>query len=650
MPNKKKSKKSKGKRRAHSTPEIFDLPSGPQAAPMITLRRSQAVRTIVAFPSLGVIAKGLAPYLNPLLGFDLDRSLYSRLTTLILDASPRLQEALSHIHTCRNADLISLATHISFLFYRVCPQEFRQYFGTEGWYWLRDQPPPPEPFGGLQEVGDPIQVDPPTFPDVICHDTPEDQSQPSSEDEIPSKEPEAVEVEAGVPEGGDSAGKGIEEAQTQETLINVKSEDVPLSMTLAAELFPSDEEVEDPPPAAQEITEQPSLSKPLTIKIPAKANRPGLASGTGRPETVLNHAYLRPPPGIHPRVAAGQKKAQKHDNYPHVEAPGVLPIYKEGPLFLQSSALRELTLPVNQGPVPSWVRPSCGQCASHGLVCTGGDFLNHVRCNQCAALKQTCGFDTRIPRFTSSQQLAFAGEASPLNISSLVADALHLRAMAQIAASHAEDLQKMTEAKLATLSLILQRVYSSEGDEGLNTYIRNVQDFEELLNFAKDIPLDTPMRFPERLHATVQQPDEMGYRWITDYQSSIYHNPPSAPAAPPTEVADDLQGGSFYADEDAMETNLPQQAPQNTTSPIAGPSTFPGALETSAASGSGLQAGLLTQPSGEPAVPGEDTSLTVFVSRNVPPEERAGNLYELMAPLFHSLIREAEVRHHHQEA
>ncbi|RXW12922.1 hypothetical protein EST38_g12936 [Candolleomyces aberdarensis] len=137
--------------------------------------------------------------------------------------------------------------------------------------------------------------------------------------------------------------------------------------------------------------------------------------------------------------------------------------------------------------------------------------LNHVRCDQCAASKQPCGFDSRVPRFRASQHLYYAGEDSPLNIASLVSDVLHLRSMAQIAAAQADDLVRMTEAKLGTLSLSLQR---------------DVQGFSELLEFAGLVPLDTPMLFPRRLNATTIQPDEVEYRWSTDYEESRYFIPP----------------------------------------------------------------------------------------------------------------------------
>ncbi|KAJ2932594.1 hypothetical protein H1R20_g4502, partial [Candolleomyces eurysporus] len=459
MPQEQTSKKSQGKRRARLPPEMIDLPPAQHVAPQITLRRSQAVRTVVAFPGLAAIAKGFEPYLNPHIRFEVNQSLRNRLTTLILAAGPRLQEALYHVDTCRNADLISLATHVSFLFWQLCPNEFQAYFGTEGWYWLRDKVPL-QAFAGLQSTGDPEQVEPPAFPKVILPGAANEDNESSEEEEAAPPEAGATHTDplppAEVPLAGQDA------PQPPEGVLNLKSENVPA-----------------PDPYLLLVFQASSLAMELFPPGCPKAYVPGCHLAERRP---------------------------KHDAFAHVTAPGMLPIYEGGPLFLQSSALRELTIPVNQGPVPSWVRPPCGQCASHGLICTGGDYLNNIRCDQCAALKQTCSFDTRIPRFTLSQQLAFAGKGSAANISCLISDILNLQAMAQIAASHAKDLQKMMKAKLETLSLVLQHVYSSEGDKGLSSYARNIKDLEAVLNFAKDIPLDTLMRFPERLHATTQQP------------------------------------------------------------------------------------------------------------------------------------------------
>ncbi|KAJ2935003.1 hypothetical protein H1R20_g2135, partial [Candolleomyces eurysporus] len=358
MPQERASKKSKGKRQASSSPEMIDLPPAQHVAPQITLRRSRAVRTIVAFPDLEDIAKGFGPYLNPHLGFDLDQGLLNRLIALILTARPRLQTALSHIDTCQNVDLNSLATHVSFLFWRLRREDFQAYFGTEGWHWLRDEVPL-EAFAGMQTSGDPEQMPPPTLPKVIIPGATGEEDE-SSEDEEPAPKEQSA-------------------SQHLETAVNPESEDAPVpASSLEMELFPPGEEDEGQEPAALERTTSVALPLPLAATRPA---RPMVA--TNRPTTVISLPHLQPPPGRRPRVAPVRKKAQKHEAFPHVEPPGVLPVYEMGPLFLQSSALRELTLPLNAGPVPSW----------------------------CASLKQTCGFDTRIPRFASSQQLVFAGEA-----------------------------------------------------------------------------------------------------------------------------------------------------------------------------------------------------------------------------------------------
>ncbi|KAJ2921051.1 hypothetical protein H1R20_g16040, partial [Candolleomyces eurysporus] len=277
-------------------------------------------------------------------------------------------------------------------------------------------------------------------------------------------------------------------------------------------------------------------------------------------------------------------------------------------------------------PLETAINPESGPSAR-------GDYLNHVRCDQCATLKQMCGFNTQIPCFISSQQLAFAGKASPANISLLVSDILNLRAMAQIAASHAKDLQKMTKAKLETLSLVLQKVYSSEGDEGLSSYARNIEDFEELLDFAKDIPLDTPMRFPERLHTTVQQPGETKYCWVTSYRQPARQHPPQVLS----EASEALENTSFYADEDTMEVE-PQEATQSTPAPAAGPSTFPGALEAPAAPSNPAES--LTQATGNPAG-GTPSSVTVPAQVPQDIQNQADSLYTLLAPLFHPLLHEA---------
>ncbi|KAJ2928999.1 hypothetical protein H1R20_g8092, partial [Candolleomyces eurysporus] len=190
MPHGKQSKRAQGKRRAQSPPEIIDLPPAQHVAPQITLRRSRPICTIVAFPDLVDIAKGFKPYLNPHLGFDLNKSLHNRLITLILATWPRLQAASYHVDTCQNTNLISLATHISFLFWRLCRDNFQVYFGTEGWHWLRDEVPL-QAFAGMQTSGDPEQAPPPVLPKVIIPGAMSEGDESSEGEEPTPKEQDA---------------------------------------------------------------------------------------------------------------------------------------------------------------------------------------------------------------------------------------------------------------------------------------------------------------------------------------------------------------------------------------------------------------------------------------------------------------------------
>ena len=133
--------------------------------------------------------------------------------------------------------------------------------------------------------------------------------------------------------------------------------------------------------------------------------------------------------------------------------------------------------------------------------------------------------------------------------------------MTQIAVAQAEDLQKMTEAKLGTLSLILGRVYSNRGDAGLNSFVKEVKDFEELLKFAKDVPLDTPMMFPERLHATTLAPDSKDYHWVADYTASVYHQPPPVPVPAASPLGDSFYGSESDVVPMEVEPSVPAAAP-----------------------------------------------------------------------------------------
>lgn len=155
--------------------------------------------------------------------------------------------------------------------------------------------------------------------------------------------------------------------------------------------------------------------------------------------------------------------------------------------------------------------------------------------------------------------------------------------MAQIAAAQAEDLQKMTAAKLGTLSLILSRVYASRGDEGLNMYARDIRDFEQLLEYASEIPLDTPLLFPERLHATTLAPGSRDYHWVTSFQDSIFV--PSPPTPAPEESPTVTQLLKFNIPLDARSDESMEDAEGRTTPPSylrdlsMGPAMSPGHFE-----------------------------------------------------------------------
>ncbi|RXW12229.1 hypothetical protein EST38_g13625, partial [Candolleomyces aberdarensis] len=535
----------KGKARATSLParEPSRSPLPTEAAPRTYSTRSSTVgrpvRTSLEYPVLASTLNLLGSYLDPAMPIDTAPGLPDRLMRAVVQAAPHILTAYGDYRVCCNADFMDYCLQVSHLFRRAAPDQFYSLLRSdedEEWAWLVDILPT-QRFQGFQGIGDAVLG-------------------------VPAEVQASLAAEAlhnEVDLEGDNAGGRYETGAvpglyTIPTPPSPCSESHPFgivpgwSPTMPPEILafwarhvPARSFLESAsaagraagdadfvPPLSPSSTRQPSRRR--------RSNRANVSATPGpssrrmgimdRPGTVLSHSYLLPPLGVRPRVQSGKKKPSKIETYPQVMAPGELPIYQDGPLFRQAEALAELTLPVHRDAVPDWVRPSCGQCSHFGVKCTGGDMLNHVRCDQCAASKQPCGFDSRVPRFRASQHLYYAGEDSPLNIASLVSDVLHLRSMAQIAAAQADDLVRMTEAKLGTLSLILQRVYARRGDAGLNDYFQDVQGFSELLEFAGLVPLDTPMLFPRRLNATTIQPDEVEYRWSTDYEESRYFIPP----------------------------------------------------------------------------------------------------------------------------
>ncbi|KAJ2934006.1 hypothetical protein H1R20_g3085, partial [Candolleomyces eurysporus] len=246
-------------------------------------------------------------------------------------------------------------------------------------------------------------------------------------------------------------------------------------------------------------------------------------SVSARPKSVLAPSHLLPPFGLKPR--SDIKRRQKTDSHPKVKPPQRLPVYDKGPLFKQGYLLAELQAPLLEGYAPpDWastvyclVRPPCGSCAASGIICTGGDFLHGVRCDNCNDQKKPCGFDLSIPRMTSLSALSAAADASPERISSLIVDALTLRGMTRVAFALAEDQYKLLEAKMGTLSLILSRVYSDEGDAGLRRYFTNVEALQGLLEFSRHVPLDTPMLYPRRTSTSTMGVTKDEYTWDTTF-------------------------------------------------------------------------------------------------------------------------------------
>ncbi|KAJ2921204.1 hypothetical protein H1R20_g15891, partial [Candolleomyces eurysporus] len=471
--------KGKGKARAaRVSPSVSPSPSPPPLRRTYRTRRStvgEPALTAEEYPLLLNSLDTLGNYLDPGAVIDGSGSLPDQLSAFISTLAPHILTAYSDYHVCHNADLADFCLQVSFLMRRVAPDQFFYLLNAndDKWSWLSDGIPTVR-FQGFQSTGDPVLA---VAREVFSF----------------------------------HAARALrEEAETLEAA-EAPEGPLPESASGAAVVMDDhDEEFAPEEPSHCRRRRHHSRSAGPTTRRMGVMDRPG---------TVLEHSYLLPPLGVRPCVAFEKKKPPKADSLPRVEAPGELPIYRDGPLFRQGEGLSELTLPIQQGTPPDW----------------------------------------------SSQHLFYAGEDSPINITSLVSDSLNLRSMAQIAAAQADDLIKMTEAKVGTLSLVMQRVYACRGDAGLNDYFRNVRGFSELLEFAHRVPLDTPMLFPRRLNATTMQPDEVEYRWSTDYEDSIYFRPP---AASDDEMEVDPASGPAPPDE---EDDLGE-----------GPSTQPAAASSSA--------------------------------------------------------------------
>ncbi|RXW14023.1 hypothetical protein EST38_g11831 [Candolleomyces aberdarensis] len=289
-------------------------------------------------------------------------------------------------------------------------------------------------------------------------------------------------------------------------------------------------------------------------------------SVSARPKSVLAPSHLLLPFGLKPR--SDIKCKQKSDSHPKVKLPQHLPVYGKGPLFQQGHLLAELQAPLLEGYAPpDWVRPPCGSCAASGIKCTGGDFLHGVRCNNCNDQKKPCGFDLSIPRMMSLSALSATADAAPERISSLIVDSLMLRGMTRVAFALAEDQYKLLEAKMGTLSLILSRVYSDEGDAGLRRYFHDIEALQSLLEFSWHVPLDTPMLYPRRASTSTMGITQEEYTWTTtfdeeevdEYLSSLRKDL-HRKSSPPEEWSSEVAKGS----------NPPTKPAEVTPSPVPG--------------------------------------------------------------------------------
>jgi hypothetical protein len=92
--------------------------------------------------------------------------------------------------------------------------------------------------------------------------------------------------------------------------------------------------------------------------------------------------------------------------------------------------------------------------------------------------------------------------------------------MTQLAFALAEDQYKLLESKVGTLSLILRRVYSDEGDTGLRRYFTDIDQLKDLLEFSRFVFLNTPMLFPRRASSTAMTVDNSAYVWMMTFSQT----------------------------------------------------------------------------------------------------------------------------------
>ena len=78
----------------------------------------------------------------------------------------------------------------------------------------------------------------------------------------------------------------------------------------------------------------------------------------------------------------------------------------------------------------------------------------------------------------------------------------------------------MLESKVSTLSLVLRRIYSSEGDAGLRRYFADITQLEDLLDFSNFLDLTTPMIFPRRTSSSSINTTSDVYEWGSTFDET----------------------------------------------------------------------------------------------------------------------------------
>ena len=95
-----------------------------------------------------------------------------------------------------------------------------------------------------------------------------------------------------------------------------------------------------------------------------------------------------------------------------------------------------------------------------------------------------------------------------------------LRGTTQLAYALAEDQLKLLESKVGTLSLVLRRIYSAEGDAGLRRYFTDISQVKDLLEFASCLNLATPMVFPRRTASSSVHVETDAYEWGSSFDDT----------------------------------------------------------------------------------------------------------------------------------